>query len=94
MTTRFYIDPETGLPHIYKHNIKESEVEHVLTHAGEDRTGVEGTRTAIGQTEGGRYLRVVYIPDGEFDSVFVITAFDLAKKALLAYRKRMRRRQK
>ena len=65
-----------------------------MKHAGEDRIGAEGTRIAIGQTEGGRYLRVVYIPEEGFDEVFVITTYDLAGKALLAYRKRMRRRQK
>jgi hypothetical protein len=27
---RFYIDPETGLPHIYRHQVVEGEVEDVL----------------------------------------------------------------
>jgi len=27
---RYYIDPETGQPHIYKHDVAESEVEEVL----------------------------------------------------------------
>jgi hypothetical protein len=30
MNTRYYIDPETGLPHIYRHNVSENEVEDVL----------------------------------------------------------------
>lgn len=30
MKIRFYIDPETGLPHIYKHDVREVEVEGVL----------------------------------------------------------------
>ncbi len=33
-----------------------------------------GSRQAIGQTEGGRYVRVVYVPDEEGDDVFVVTA--------------------
>ena len=33
----YYIDPEQGLPHIYNHNISESEVEDVLLRPGEDR---------------------------------------------------------
>ena len=94
LNIRYYIDPETGLPHIYNHNVTEPEVEEVLTRPGEDRQGYEGARVAIGQTEAGRYLRVVYVPDPEPGSVFVITAYELQGKALTAYRRRKRRRQK
>jgi len=48
MTIRFYIDPETGLPHIYGHAVDEEEVEEVLRVPGEDRPGREGSRVAIG----------------------------------------------
>jgi hypothetical protein len=89
---RYYIDPETGLPHIYNHSVTESEVEDVLASPGEDRQGYEGARIAIGQTEAGRYLRVIYVPDPEPGSVFVITAYELRGKALTAYRRRRRRR--
>ena len=91
---RYYIDPETGLPHIYNHDVSEEEVEEVLTKPGEDRRGYEGARVAIGQTRAGRYLRVIYVPDPEPGSVFVITAYSLRGKALSAYRRRKRRRQK
>ncbi len=37
MKIRFYIDPETELPHIYKHDVSEDEIEDVLLHSGEDR---------------------------------------------------------
>jgi hypothetical protein len=89
---RFYIDPETGLPHIHNHDVTEGEVEEVLARPGEDRRGYEGARMAIGQTEAGRYLRVIYVPDPESGSVFVITAYELHGKALAAYRRRKRRR--
>jgi hypothetical protein len=36
---------------------------------------------------------VIYVPDPEPNSVFVITAYDLAGKALAAYRKRRRKKQ-
>ena len=91
---RYYIDPETGLPHIYDHNITEEEVEDVLVEPGEDRRGYDGARVAIGQTEAGRYLRVIYVPDPEPGSVFVITAYELGGRALTAYRRRRRRRQR
>lgn len=94
MRIRFYIDDESGLPHIYKHQVREIEVEDVLKKPGEDRPGRENSRIAMGQTREGRFLRVIYVPDPEPDSVFVITAYDLAGKPLKAYRRRQRRRSK
>ena len=88
----YYIDPETDLPHIYNHDIDEGEVEDVLRKPGEDRQGHEAARVAIGQTDAGRYLRVIYVPDQEPGSVFVITAYELRGKALTAYRRRRRRK--
>jgi len=85
MRLRFYIDPETGLPHIYKHNITESEVLDALIHSGEDRPGREGARVSVGQTRTGRYLRVIYVPELEPKSVFVITGYELKGKPLKAY---------
>jgi len=91
MNVRFYIDPETQMPHIYGHNVDEAEVEDVLRKPGEDRPGREGARVAIGRTRAGRYLRVIYVPDQEADSVFVITAYQLSGKPLMAYRRRRRK---
>lgn len=92
MEIRFYLDPDTGLPHIDGHGVSESEVEEVLRRPGEDRPGSEGSRVALGQTRGGRYLRVIYVPDPEPKSVFVITAYELTGKARTAYRRRRRGR--
>ena len=94
MEIRFYLDPDTRLPHIYEHGVNEDEVEDVLKRPGEDRPGTEGSRVALGQTRGGRYLRVIYVPDPEPNSVFVITAYQLTGKALTAFRRRWRRRPK
>lgn len=74
--------------------MQEDEVEDILRKPGEDRPGKENSRVAIGQTKGGRYLRVIYVPDSEPDSVFVITAYELTGKPLKAYRRRCRRRQR
>jgi hypothetical protein len=90
---RYYIDPETGAPHIHNHQVSEGEVEDVLRRSGEDRPAQEGARMAIGQASSGRYLRVVYVADPEPDSVFVITAYELTGKALLAHRRRRRRKR-
>lgn len=92
MNIRFYIDPESGAPHINGHNVSESEVEEILARPGEDRPGREDSRVAMGQTRGGRYLKIIYVPDTEPDSVFVITAYPLRGKPLLAYQRRRRRK--
>jgi hypothetical protein len=94
MRLRFYIDPETETLHIYKHRISESEVEEVLARAGEDRPGRDGARIAIGRTLSGRLLRVIYVPDAQPDSYFVITGFELRGKAALAYRRRRRKKRR
>ena len=93
MRVRVCFDQATGRPHIYDHDVSEEEVEEVLESPGEDRPGREGSRVAIGQTEAGRYIRVIYSPDREGDSVFVITAYELKGKPLLAYRRRRRKRR-
>lgn len=93
MNLRFYIDPATNEPHIYGHDVDEDEIEDVLVNPGEDRPGRDGSRVAIGQTRSGRYLRIIYVPDPEPDSVFVVTAYTLTGKPLLAYRRRQRKRR-
>ena len=92
MNIRYYIDPNTELPHIHGHDVRETEVEEVLSTSGEDRPGRDGSRVAIGKTSGGRYLRVIYVPDPSPNSVFVISAYDLRGKPLLAYRRRRRKK--
>ena len=94
MDFRFYIDPSTDQPHIYNHGIEEYEVEDVMQNALEDRPARNGTRETLGQTRGGRYLRVVYVPDDyPADSFFIITALDIRGNTLRALRRRQRRRQ-
>jgi len=92
MNIRFYRDPATGEPHIYNHGVTEEEVEEVIRRPGEDRHGRAGSRVAIGQTRAGRSLRVIYVPDPEPESLFVITAYELRGKPLVAYRRRQRRK--
>ncbi|MCH8269361.1 MAG: DUF4258 domain-containing protein [Acidobacteria bacterium] len=93
MKLRFYLDSATGQPHIWNHDVDEKEVQEVLTNPGEDRPGRDGSRVVIGRTASGRYLKVVYVRDQNPDSVFVITAYELRGKPLLAYRRRRRRKR-
>jgi hypothetical protein len=74
--------------------VEEEEVEDVLDNPGEDRPGRDGSRVAIGQTRGGRLLRVIYVRDPQPDSVFVVTAYELSGKPPLAYRRRLRKKGK
>ena len=92
MTVRFYIDPATDQPHIYGHAVLEDEVEDVLARPMEDRAGRDGSRIALGQTEAGRHLRVIYVPDPTLGSVFVITAYELGDKARTALRRRRKKK--
>ena len=70
----------------------EDEVADVIENPGEDRSGREGARVVIGQTGAGRHLRVMYVP--EPGGAFVITAYELKGKPLMAYRRRRRRKGK
>jgi hypothetical protein len=92
LDVRFYIDPMSGGPHIHNHGVAEEEVLEALENTAEDRPGREGSRVALGQTGSGRYLRVIYVPDPESNSIFVITAYELAGKPLAAFRRRRRKK--
>lgn len=92
MEIRYYLDTDTGLPHVYGHGVTEAEVERVLRRPAEDGPSSGNSRQAIGQAEGGRYIRVIYVPDEDNDAVFVVTAYPLAGRELKALRRRKRRR--
>jgi hypothetical protein len=72
--------------------VTEEEVRQVLGSCGEDLPGTRDSRMKLGQTAAGRYLQVIYVPDEDPESVFVITAYELRGKARTAYRRRQRRK--
>jgi len=90
---RYYINPTTGLPHIYDHGVSEEEIEVILARPLLDIRGRDDSRIAIGQTDEGRYLRVIYVPDERPKSIFVVTAFELGPKAKRAIRRKMKRKK-
>ena len=94
MDVRYYLDPDTGQPHIYGPGVTEQEVEEVLRGRGEDLRATGNARRKIGQTSAGRYLQVFYVPDEDPNSVFVITANKPQGKAKRAFRRRQRRKPK
>jgi hypothetical protein len=89
---RYYINPVTGLPHIYDHHVSEQEVEGILGAPMQDIRGRNDSRIAIGQAEDGRYLKVIYVPDSVPDSAFVISAYELGPKARRAVRRKRRKK--
>lgn len=93
MNVRYYIDPETDAPHIYNHQVSETEVEDVLRRPGEDRPAQDGARMVVGQASSGRILGAIYGPDPKPDSVFVIAAYEFTGKALLTCRRRRPRKR-
>lgn len=62
MDIRYYIDPDTGEPHIYNHDVSEREVEQVLNRPLEETAGRGGSVVALGLTSGARYLKVIHAP--------------------------------
>jgi hypothetical protein len=84
--------PGDGPAQIDRHAVSEEEVEEVLRRPIEDRPGREGSRVALGRTQAGRYLRVIYVTDETPNSMFVVTAYQVGPKALRALRRRRRRK--
>ena len=89
---RFLIDADTGRPHLDQHGVSEAEARQVLRNADQDYDGREGSRIAAGQTDAGRYLRVIYRRDEDTEAIFVITAYDVPAKAKRKLRRKRRRR--
>ncbi len=94
MEIRFYIDSQTGRPHVENHGISTAECVQVLDRAGQDYMGDSDARIALGRTKAGRYLKVIYKPDDDWESLFVITAYDLKGNELKAYKRRIKRKGK
>jgi len=71
---RFFLDADTEQPHIYNHGVTELEVIEVLAGSPLVLKGTHGSLIALGQTDSGRHLKVIYRDDKDDDQLFVITA--------------------
>ena len=74
MEIRYFIDAETGLPHIYRHDVTEADVDDILRRPIEDRPGELARLSPWCEPKRDGILRIVFVPDPKPDSVFVITA--------------------
>jgi hypothetical protein len=72
--------------------VREDEVDEVLSRPGAVLKGRRRSKLALGQTSGGRYLKVIFVPDEDGEGVFVITAYALTGRALAAYKRHRRSR--
>jgi len=90
MNVRFFIDPETDLPHILKHGVTEEEAEEVVLDPVEDQRTRGDARIARGKAGSGRFIRVVY--SEREDGLLIITAWAMDGNELKAYRRRNRNR--
>jgi hypothetical protein len=91
MDIRFHRDPDSGLAHCYsQHGVGEREAIEVLQHPGKRFRHRDGTLVVEGQTDAGRYLRVIYREYRDREYMLVITAYDLRGGAKQAYRRRRR----
>jgi len=96
---RFYIDPQTGQPHIYEHGVCEDEIEEVMrnrpiTQLGRRSPKGELSSIAFGQTGAGRFLKVLYARTYDSLGIHIITSYDLRAKELLVHGRRLRRRNR
>ena len=97
MKVRFYHElwdhPTTRYPAIWGNDVVAWEAYAVLAYPGEDLSGFEGSRVALGQIKPfERYLRVVYVPEPDTNSAFIFTAMSLRGAVLRACRARQRSR--
>jgi len=91
MDYRFYKEPDSGLAHCYAaHGVKERDAIEVLRQPGQRLERTDGSLVAEGQTEAGRFLRVIYREELDLEYVFIITAYDLKGKAKQTFRRRRR----
>jgi hypothetical protein len=86
---RYYIDPETQRPHMYRTAWRSRKSKTCFD--GPWRTG-RGEKDRVSLWVGAK-RGVIYAPDPIPDSVFVITAYRLGPKALRALPRRRRRKQ-
>ena len=50
MNVRYNVDPDTGLPHMYQHDVSEAEVEEILDRPLESRRGDRNSILLTGKT--------------------------------------------
>jgi hypothetical protein len=92
MKLRFHVD-SSGELHIWKHNIRESEVADAMVDPLESIRGRGDSIISIGVTRAGRYVKVIYSPDKLGDGIFVITAFEVPPKQVRGLKRRLKRRR-
>lgn len=94
MEIRFWIDRQTGEPHILRHGVSQDGAIEVLSRPMQELAGRDGAIICLGQTVAGRYLGIVHVPDSGRESIFVITGYELGPKAIKALRRHLKRKKR
>jgi len=85
MDMRFYLDPDSGLPHIYQHGVREDEVEQILRGKGEDVAAKDGARRNSDKRTRDATCKSIYTFDDLGLSIFVITAYGVQSLSCADY---------
>ena len=81
----FYNDPDTGEPHIFKHNVTEKEIfDFFSTSSYFEFKRRDISFEAFGNLKNGRFLQVAYRKEND-GSIFVITAYDIEDKEMIHF---------
>ena len=90
MHIRFYRDPATGEPST---TMMSQKMKSKMSSVAQVKTTWVGKGLVLPSVRHGlEVFRVIYVPDPEPDSIFVITAYELRGKPLTVYRRRQRRK--
>ena len=83
MEFKFYVNPDTGKPHILDHHVEPEEIFDFFSQPLIlERHRADGSFEAFGRTPSGRFLTVAYRREGH-EIIFVITAFDLQDRQII-----------
>jgi uncharacterized DUF497 family protein len=93
MKIRYFVDPATGLPHIFQHDVQQFEVESCLTNRPKvffwEKGDIPGENLyhALGQLDRGRNLAIFFIRK-ICGGLLIISARDMSRKDRSRYGKK------
>ena len=83
MKIKYYIDPDTNEPHIYKHEVEKAEIMDFFTEIKYfEFIRKDKSFESYGRLKTGRYLQVAYRKERD-NTIFVITAYDIEDKEII-----------
>lgn len=85
MKVRFYLDPDTRNPHIFKHRVSEEETFAFFTNKQYfEFQRKDQSFEAFGKTLDGRLLQFAFRKERD-GSIFIITGYDIEDKEMILF---------